>query len=171
MSIICIDGHWEGWRREWFRDWQLLNQGGAMVDSIARPPCLTSETWQFSVSHLCKWALRVVESCVFSAAHHDTIGDMMATSSHVISSISRGGTQGIVWRWAICCFCKNKSGLMKASPSTPPQGFVLSRILFPSWQSPGNLHSLDFIELSGREEIGWVWGEEDVFYLFLQKQK
>jgi hypothetical protein len=27
--------------------------------------------------------------------HHDTIRDMMATSSHVFSSISRGGTQWV----------------------------------------------------------------------------
>jgi 2-methylaconitate cis-trans-isomerase PrpF len=48
-----------------------------------------------SVGHLYKWALRVVERCVLSAApsqpkgekkHHDTIRDMMAASSHVLSS-------------------------------------------------------------------------------------
>ena len=57
-----------------------------------------------------KWALRVTEKCVFSAVrvtercvfsvnlkgakkHHVSMRDMMATSSHVFSSISSGGTQ------------------------------------------------------------------------------
>jgi hypothetical protein len=53
---------------------------------------------------LYKWALRVVERCALSAApsqpkgekkHHNTIGDMMAALSHVLSSISRGGTQWV----------------------------------------------------------------------------
>jgi hypothetical protein len=52
-----------------------------------------------SVGHLHKWALREVERCVLSAApgqpkeekkHHDTIADIIAASSHVLSStISR----------------------------------------------------------------------------------
>jgi hypothetical protein len=53
---------------------------------------------------LYKWALRVVERCVLSAApgqpkgkkkHHDIIRDMIAASSHVLSSISSGGAQWV----------------------------------------------------------------------------
>jgi hypothetical protein len=58
-----------------------------------------------SVGHLYQWALGVVERCsknVLRSApgqlkgkkkHHDTISDMIAASSLVLSSVSRGGTQ------------------------------------------------------------------------------
>ena len=40
--------------------------------------------------------------------HHDTIRDMMAASSHMLSSISGGGTQWVYGGRGICSFCKNK---------------------------------------------------------------
>jgi hypothetical protein len=86
---------------------RVLPQGAGshLLLPLSRPDIIVvMQECDISVGHLNKWALRVVERCVLSAApgqstgekkHHDTIRDKMAALSHVLCSISRGGTQWI----------------------------------------------------------------------------
>ena len=106
--FVLLIPHAQQYKSRYFRcaigasvSWATLSRG------LALRPCLTFSPRMIHsviVLHLRKWAPRVVERWVLRATpgqpkggkkHHDTISDMIAASSHVLSSVSRGGTQWV----------------------------------------------------------------------------